>query len=53
MKSWFNSSLSYFSEQKIIQKWCEENIEQVDAFIADLNQAIDEASRNIDMAEAI
>ncbi|MFN3906021.1 MAG: AAA family ATPase [Acinetobacter junii] len=53
MKSWFNSSLSYFSEQKIIQKWCEENIEQVDAFIADLNQAIDEASRNIDMAKAI
>lgn len=51
MKSWFNSSLSYFNEQKIIQKWCDENITQVDAFIADLNQAIDEASRNIDMAK--
>ncbi|HAV6035769.1 TPA: ATP-binding protein, partial [Acinetobacter baumannii] len=53
MKSWFNSCRSYFDEQKIVQKWCDENMEQVDAFITDLNQAIDEASKNIEMAKVV
>lgn len=52
MKSWFNSCKNYFDELKIIHLWCVENENQVNEFISELTLAVDEATKNLEMAKS-
>lgn len=51
MKAWFNKCLKYFNEQKVLEQWCTENIEQVNLFISEFTVAVDEAVKNLGVAK--
>lgn len=51
MKEWFNSQKQFFERADIFHKWCESNQEKVNDFVKDVQNAINIASQNLEMAK--
>lgn len=45
MKNWFNEHLDFIQQTQLVEKWCAENSEKVDTFIARVTSAVDHIVR--------
>lgn len=51
MKDWFGRSQYYFDEVNLVHEWCARNNKNVDNFILELNNAVNAAFKNLELAK--